>query len=433
MHPILAHPGRLGLYLIAWLPVAGLLAIQIVVTTRTSWLDGAILALPLVLVYAFVCLASWYPCRAMQFGKVSLSALATTHALSALFSAAVWLAIAIGWVRLLGRAERFAALPETFVEIHSLLFAAGIFLYLLAAAGHYLLATVQASQEAESRNLELQVRTREAELQAVKARRDQELAAQELELARSIQRRLLPPPELDGDGFRVAARNLPAQFVAGDFYDTFALPDGSLALVVADVAGKGVGASLIMASVKAMLPLIAARNSVTETLRLINAKLVDELAPREFVALCLARYEPAAGRVEIANAGLPDPYCLRGGGRSEAVEVPGERLPLGALRTTTYQSRVVALGPGDGLLLLTDGLPEAPTEGGEPLGYAAMEALFDHSAHSPRAWLDQLLERHEERTAEGLQDDLTALLLQVLPVAAGPVASGPAGSGLSGS
>ena len=413
MHPILAHPGRLGVYLLIWLPIAGMLAIQIVVSTGTPWLEAAVLALPLVLFYAFISLASWYPCRAMQPGKVSLAALTATHALSAVFSASIWLAIGIAWVRLLARMDRFADLPAAFIEMRPLFFAAGIFLYLLAAAGHYLLATFQASQEAESRNLELQVRTREAELQAVKARRDQELAAQELELARSIQRRLLPPPELDGDGYRVAARNLPAQFVAGDFYDAFALPDGSLAVVVADVAGKGVGASLIMASVKAMLPLVAARASVTETLGQLNAKLVDELAPREFVALCLARYDPQSRRVEIANAGLPDPYRLRDGEGAEAVAVPGERLPLGALRATSYRSQVLTLDPGDRLLLLTDGLPEAPIAGGEPLGYPAMEALFDHKAETPAAWLETLIERHERTTAGGLQDDLTALLLQV--------------------
>jgi serine phosphatase RsbU (regulator of sigma subunit) len=412
VHPILAHPGRLGVYLLTWLPVAGLLGVQIVASTGVSWIGAGVLALPLVLFYSFVCLASWYPCRAMQPGKVSLAAIAATHALSALFSASVWIGVGIAWVRLLARIERFADLPAAFVEIRPLFFAAGIFLYLLAASGHYLLATFQASREAESRNLELQVRTREAELEAVKAKREQELAEQELELARSIQRRLLPPPELDGDGFRVAARNLPAQFVAGDFYDAFALPDGSLAVVVADVAGKGVGASLIMASVKAILPLVASHNSVTETLRLLNGKLVEELAPREFVALCLARYDPGTRRLEIANAGLPDPYWLRDGEAPRALVVPGERLPLGARPSTTYESLGLALAPGQSLLMLTDGLPEAPTASGEPLGYAVMESLFDHPVAVPTDWLGLLLDKHRDVTAPGLQDDLTALLLQ---------------------
>ena len=414
MHPILAHPGRLGTYLVTWLPVAGLLAIQIVVSAEVGWMDATVLAVPLVLFYAFVCLASWYPCRAMQPGKVSLAALISTQAVAALFSVSVWVVAGILWVRILTRLERFASLADAFVTIRPFFFAAGIFLYLLAAAGHYLLVTLQASQEAESRNLELLVRTREAELKAVKAEREQELAAQELELARLIQQRLLPPADLDGPGFQVAARNLPAQFVAGDFYDAFQLPDGSLTIVVADVAGKGVGASLIMASVKAMLPLVAADNTVTGTLEALNAKLAEELAPREFVALCLARYDPASYNVEVANAGLPDPYLLRERGRVETIEVPGERLPLGVRKATCYQSRTISLAAGDRLLLLSDGLPEAPTENGEPLGYAAMEALLDHIAADPSDWLGRLMDRHAEVTAEGLQDDVTALVLQAV-------------------
>jgi sigma-B regulation protein RsbU (phosphoserine phosphatase) len=274
---------------------------------------------------------------------------------------------------------------------------------------------VQASQEAESENLELQVRTRDAELRALKAQQEQQLAAQELELAREIQRRLLPPAEIKGARFHIAARNLPAQFVAGDFYDAFELPDGSLALVVADVAGKGMGASLIMASVKAMLPLIAADNSVTETLRILNAKLVDELAPREFVALTLARFQPAEGRLEIANAGLPDPYHL--GSVVQAVEVPGTRLPLGVRRGISYDSVVLDLAERERFLMLTGGLPEASTDAGEPLGYEALELLLDHREASPVAWLDRLLDRLAAVTAEGQQDDITALVLESVPAA----------------
>ena len=124
MHPILAHPGRLGTYLVTWLPVAGLLAIQIVVVAGASWLEAAVLSLPLALFYAFICLASWYPCRAMPPGKVSLVALASTQTVSALFSSAIWVAAGLLWVQILSRMQLFADLPATFVEIRALLAAA---------------------------------------------------------------------------------------------------------------------------------------------------------------------------------------------------------------------------------------------------------------------------------------------------------------------
>ena len=81
----------------------------------------------------------------------------------------------------------------------------------------------------------------------------QELGRRELEMARDVQRRLLPPSEVAGPGWELAARCLPARVVAGDFYDILRRADGSVDVIVADVAGKGFAASLIMASVKAML------------------------------------------------------------------------------------------------------------------------------------------------------------------------------------
>jgi serine phosphatase RsbU (regulator of sigma subunit) len=413
MHPILAHPGRLGLYLAAWIPIAGVLATLVAVSGSLGWLEAILLAAPLSLFYAFICLASWYPCRAMQPGKVSLVALASTHLVSAVFSSSMLVGAAYAWHWGLAQSERFTPLPGSFTEVAPWFAAVGIFLYLLAAAAHYLLVTVQASQEAESENLELQVRARDAELRALKAQQEQQMAARELELAREIQRRLLPPGEIQGDGFHLAARNLPAQFVAGDFYDAFELPDGSLALVVADVAGKGMGASLIMASVKAMLPLIAADNSVTDTLGILNAKLVDELAAREFVALALGRFQPDEQRLEIANAGLPDPYHL--GSTARAIEVPGTRLPLGVRAGVSYESVVLELAQGERFLMLTDGLPEALTEAGEPLGYEALESLLDHREANSVTWLERLLERLSEVTAEGQEDDITALVFESHP------------------
>ncbi|MBV8199462.1 MAG: serine/threonine-protein phosphatase [Acidobacteria bacterium] len=243
-----------------------------------------------------------------------------------------------------------------------------------------------------------------------------EFAEKELQLARELQGRLLPPPAIEGDGYRVAARNLAAHLVAGDFYDSFLLPDGAAGVVVGDVAGKGMAAALIMASVKAMLPLIAAERSVAETLREINRRLAAELTGREFVALAFGRFEPAAGRLELANAGLPDPYLLAAGAPPEPQVVPGPRLPLGVRREVEYRSLTLRLAPGDRLLLLSDGLAEAPAKGGEPLGYGALAGLLAAGeggrGEPPLAWLDGLLERVRAATQPVLEDDWTALLLE---------------------
>jgi phosphoserine phosphatase RsbU/P len=241
--------------------------------------------------------------------------------------------------------------------------------------------------------------------------KEHEFAEKELELAREIQKRLLPPSEMEGDGYRLAARNVAARFVAGDFYDVFRLADGAVGVVVADVSGKGMGASLIMASVKAVLPLIAADRSVEETLTELNRTLVSQLGPREFVALAYVRCE-ADGRFALGNAGLPDPYLLCPGEAPRALEVAGPRLPLGLRKGLEYGFLAGRLEPGEKLLLLTDGLPEAPTPAGEPLGYAALEGLFGADSVSPAAFLDELLDRLRAATTPILEDDWTVLALE---------------------
>jgi serine phosphatase RsbU (regulator of sigma subunit) len=243
--------------------------------------------------------------------------------------------------------------------------------------------------------------------------KEAEFAQRELDLARAIQQRLLPPPTTSGDGYVVAARNLAARTVAGDFYDVFRLPDGALGLVVADVAGKGIAAGLVMATVKARLPLLAAERSVADTLGALNDRLVEELSSREFVALAYCRFEPASGALELAVAGLPQPYLVGAAGAT-ALEVPGPRFPLGLRSGLRYETLRAALSPGDRLLLCTDGLAEAPLPGGEPLGYETLLALVEAvpRSASPDAWVDALLAAVRARTLAELADDWTALLLE---------------------
>jgi len=132
------------------------------------------------------------------------------------------------------------------------------------------------------------------------------------------------------------------------------------------------------------------------------------------VALAFARFDPASGTMTLANAGLPDPYLLRPGEPPRPLAVPGPRLPLGARREVAYESLEVRLQPNDRFLMLTDGLAEAPTPSGEPLGYAALAGLMsmDGGEASLLAWLDAVLERVHARTGAALEDDWTALVME---------------------
>ncbi len=276
--------------------------------------------------------------------------------------------------------------------------------------GHFLVAEVKASQRRELAHDRL-----------MESLDDGEISAKELTLARDIQCRLLPPPRLDADGWTVVARNEPARFVAGDFYDILRHGDGTVDLVVADVAGKGIGPSLIMASFKAILPFLTTARPVVEVLQELNRRLCHELGRREFIALALARFTPKSGRLEIANAGLPDPYVLRcnaaGARQPEAVVVPGERLPLGLRSRVGYSSVSLTLQPGDRFLLLTDGLPEATRDDGEPFGYDRLEEHLGKSWSTPphrdaEAWLDAMLDALRNQTAILIDDDWTTMVLE---------------------
>jgi sigma-B regulation protein RsbU (phosphoserine phosphatase) len=232
-------------------------------------------------------------------------------------------------------------------------------------------------------------------------------------MARDVQRRLLPPSEVAGAGWEVAARCLPARVVAGDFYDILRHPDGSVDVVVADVAGKGFAASLIMASVKAMLPFVTSEYGVAESLAQLNGRLSLELGRGEFVALTLARYRPSERQVELANAGAPDPYLMHRGQPPQPLSVPGPRLPLGVREKVAYASRSVKIGADDRLLLLTDGLPEARHTDGEPMGYQALESMLAEqpSSGSPSSWLAGLFDAVQRRTVRAPEDDWTAAML----------------------
>jgi serine phosphatase RsbU (regulator of sigma subunit) len=180
---------------------------------------------------------------------------------------------------------------------------------------------------------------------------------------------------------------------------------------VADVAGKGLGASLIMASVKAVLPFVA-RESAVRAMTMLNEKLVADLGRREFVALAFARLRASDGSVELLNAGFPDPYVVGPRG-VRALSAPGIRLPLGVKRDVVYDALTARLAAGERLVFVSDGIPEAPSAG-EPLGYerlATILAAMDGTLHA-EPWLDDFLSHVRAQVDEGLDDDWTAVVVE---------------------
>ncbi|HTC87967.1 MAG TPA: histidine kinase [Bryobacteraceae bacterium] len=168
MHPLIARPGRLSLYLLAWTPLALLLAYLLAMMGGLAWLEAVTLSLPLALFYALICLAPWYMCRVLPLGASPTLKILGNHLAAAIVAALMWIVLAKGLAVALGH-YFFARLNERFSPQLPLLFGIGVLLYLLSVSLHYVLFSLESSKEAETREQEALTLARESELKALKA------------------------------------------------------------------------------------------------------------------------------------------------------------------------------------------------------------------------------------------------------------------------
>ncbi len=172
MHPILARGSRLALYLGLWVLVGILLAGLLAGVGAIAWEESLALAIPMALAYAFVCLSAWYVSRSLPLVTTGTTRIVATAVTASVISSAIWLLLARGWVEVFLRgAGRFEA-GRAFPALRALIFGFGVLIYLLSLAISYLVAAVEASEEAERRTLQLQVLAREAELRSLRAQID---------------------------------------------------------------------------------------------------------------------------------------------------------------------------------------------------------------------------------------------------------------------
>ena len=232
-----------------------------------------------------------------------------------------------------------------------------------------------------------------------------EFAQMELEIARQMQERLLPPATIEQPGYRVEARTQAARIVGGDFYDVIQLADGSVAVLAADVAGKGIAASLLMASCKASVPFLASSGSAADVMTALNLRFCEQLQRREFVAMVFARFDPSTGAIDIVNAGMPDPFVISTSGHLHTLSFRGDRLPLGAMRVAKYEGTRLTLSPGEALLMFSDGLPEATVDG-VPIGYERAEEMVRGAGT-----VDDIVRRVTADPSITVEDDLTLVML----------------------
>jgi len=170
MHPLLGQLRRVLLYLVAWAPIAALLAYLLSMTRQIRPVEAAVLAVPLCLFYAFFCLSAWYPCRTTPVDRTSFEKLLMTHLGGALVAAGVWTFTAwlLAWI-LSSSINSFHTLTERLLPQLPLVLVTGILLYLLSVFFYYVLIALEASRTAEARVMQMSILAREAELKALKA------------------------------------------------------------------------------------------------------------------------------------------------------------------------------------------------------------------------------------------------------------------------
>jgi serine phosphatase RsbU (regulator of sigma subunit) len=259
--------------------------------------------------------------------------------------------------------------------------------------------------EVLTRNLTWYSRVREA--------RERERIEQELQVARQIQRELLPEATPQLDGWELTTYYEPAREVGGDFYDFLEFEDGRLGHVVGDATGKGMPAALVMATTRGMLrAVVQSLGSPGEVLARVNEALVAEIPPNMFVTCLYAILDPKSGSLRYANAGHDLPY-LRHHGGSDAEELRARGMPLGLMPNTRYEEKEAVLALGDNALFYSDGLVEAHNPQREMFGFARLRALVAEHAEEG-SLVDSLMEELYSFVGEGWEqeDDITILTLR---------------------
>ncbi len=236
--------------------------------------------------------------------------------------------------------------------------------------------------------------------------------------AQTLQRALLPPHLPDVDGLELAAIYRAAgegNEVGGDFYDVFPQADGSWALVVGDVCGKGPAAAAVTALARYTLRAHAVAGlRPSYQLARLNDALLRQRAPG-FVTVALARLErtETGARIEVATAGHPQPILARAGGEAGPLGEIGT--PLGIIEQPELPEVSAELGPGDLLAFYTDGVSEAAAPRRLLLEPELVALVAERAAQGPLAVVEHLERTAVEIAAGQPRDDIACLALQVTP------------------
>ncbi len=235
----------------------------------------------------------------------------------------------------------------------------------------------------------------------------------DLEVARQIQFGLLPFEPFDRDGIRIATVMRPANTVGGDYFDLIDLGAGRLAVVVGDVAGKGMPAALLMALVQGSLrTLISAGFRGLELVVKLNAHLCANIPSNRLITFFYGELDPASGEILYLNCGHNPPFLLAPGERPRRVAATA--MALGITTDTDFSGERLTLRPGERLVLYTDGVTEAENARDEEFGEERLTGWLEANHEEPaRRLIDGVVAevlRHCGRMRP--RDDMTLMCVE---------------------
>ncbi|QDV91113.1 Phosphoserine phosphatase RsbU [Phycisphaerae bacterium RAS2] len=248
--------------------------------------------------------------------------------------------------------------------------------------------------------------------------RKKEHLARQVKLAAEVQRRMIPAYSPQTDRYQFGCDYQPSQELGGDFYDFIRFDNGDIGAVVADVVGKGVPASLMMASARSTLRSNARRvTDMGEIIKSVNRRLFHDTLPGEFATAFYVELAADGRLLKYCNAGH-EPMLLLRGGRIRELDAGG--LALGIDPNETYATAEEALEPGDLMLMFTDGLLEARNFDGEAYGRARIHESFLRQASAGDAPPVDVIAKQifwDMRRFVGfapVEDDVTLVVVRVI-------------------
>ncbi len=249
--------------------------------------------------------------------------------------------------------------------------------------------------------------------QLLKVAKENERLNAELEIASEVQRQLYPKFVPASDHIALTAHYQPARMVSGDYFDFHRLSDREICFSMGDVAGKGISAALLMATVqssfRSRLQISCNNLCCSDVVTELNKLLYANTAPEKFSTFFLGIYDEVTGSLRYTNAGHLPPILIRKG---EAILLEVDGMVVGAFPFAQYGESTIQLEPEDFLLLYTDGISEPQNDYGEMFGEDRLIDVVKKNAHLPdNGIIDAVMAAVWQWTgSEELQDDMTLLI-----------------------